>query len=52
MNDAIILGIVGLLAIAAMQIVAIWKPNGADRIDKAVTVCGMVVGFAFGAGVT
>jgi len=52
MNDSIVLGIVGILAITTMQIVAICKPNGSDRINQAVSVTGVIVGFAFGVGLT
>lgn len=52
MNDAIILGIVGILSIMTMQIVAIMKPNGADRINQAVSITGVIVGFAFGVGLS
>ena len=51
-NDAIVLGIVGIVAITTMQVVAILKPNGADRINQAVSVTGVIVGFSFGVGIT
>lgn len=50
MDDAIILGIVGIVAIMVMQLAAIFKPNGADRINQAVSITGVIVGFAFGVG--
>ena len=52
MQDAIVLGIVGILSILTMQIVAIYKPNGADRINQSVSVTGVIVGFAFGVGLS
>ncbi|GAI88678.1 unnamed protein product [marine sediment metagenome] len=52
MNDSIILGIVGIISITCMQIVAIIKPNGADRINQAVSVTGVIVGFSFGVGMS
>lgn len=35
-----------------MQIVAIYKPNGSDRINQSVSVIGVIVGFSFGVGLT
>ena len=50
MDDSIILGLAGIASICVMQIVAILKPNGADRINQAVSITGVIVGFAFGMG--
>lgn len=35
-----------------MQVTAIFKPNGADRITQAVSVTGVIVGFSFGVGLS
>ena len=50
MDDSIVLGMVGITAICIMQLAAIFKPNGSDRINQAVSITGVIVGFAFGIG--
>ena len=52
MNEAILLGIVGIGAIAAVQIVSIFKPNGTERINQSVSTIGIITGFAFGVGLS
>lgn len=52
MQDAIILGIVGIVCIAAIEIVALYQGVNGKRMATALTTIGGIAGFAFGVGVT
>ena len=52
MNEAIVIGIVGIAVIGVMQIVSIFKPNGVERLSQSITTIGVITGFAFGAGLS
>jgi len=52
MNEAIVLGIVGILAIAGIQCISIYKPNGEGRLNQAISTIGIITGFAFGVGLS
>ena len=51
MEDAIILGIVGIAGIVACEVVALNKGINGKRLATTVAAIGLISGFAFGVGV-
>ena len=52
MEDAIILGIVGITMVGIMEIAALMKGINGKRLATSVAIVGTIAGFAFGVGVS
>ena len=52
MEDAIILGVVGISGVVAMELMALHKGVNGKKLATAMTTIGGIAGFAFGVGIS